>query len=115
MLKTLLNSKIHRATVTEANLDYIGSITIDTQLMKEAGLDENEQVHVLNINNGNRFVTYVIPGEPGVICINGAAAHLAKKDDLVIICSYIQIKDEDVKKHKPKVVLVDHENKILRT
>ncbi len=116
MLKTVLNSKIHRATVTEANLDYIGSITIDEDLMDSAGIAINEQVHVLNIANGNRFVTYAIPGDrdSGVICINGAAAHLAKEEDLVIICSYAQVDAKEMQEHKPTVVLVDHENKMLK-
>lgn len=116
MLKTVLNSKIHRAIVTEANLEYIGSITIDEDLMDQADLDLNEQVHVLNISNGSRLVTYVIAGErgSGVICINGAAAHLTKEDDLVIICSYVQCDAKEIKKHKPTVLLVDHENKLIQ-
>lgn len=116
MLKTVLNSKIHRATVTEANLDYIGSITIDEDLMEYAGIGINEQVHVLDINNGNRLVTYAIPGErgSGYICINGAAAHLVTEGDLVIICSYVQVDAQEVKKHQPKIVLVDQENKVLQ-
>lgn len=116
MLKTILNSKIHRATVTEANLDYIGSITIDRNLMEAAGVCENEQVHVLNIANGNRFITYVIPGERGQgdICINGAAAHLAKEGDLVIICSYAQLDATELEKHQPTVILVDGKNKAVQ-
>jgi aspartate 1-decarboxylase len=88
MQRTLLNSKIHRATVTQADLNYVGSITVDRDLMDSVGLIENEQVHVLDITNGNRLTTYVIEGErgSGIIAINGAAAHLVKVGDLVIIC-----------------------------
>lgn len=116
MQKTILNSKIHRATVTEANLDYIGSITIDEDLMDRSEIQVNEQVHVLNITNGNRFITYAIPGErgSGVICINGAAAHLAKEKDLVIICSYVQLTKEELAEHEPTVVLVDESNKEVK-
>ena len=95
----LLKSKIHRATVTEANLDYIGSISIDKNLMAAANLIEYEQVHVLNVSNGNRLITYVIPApkNSGEICINGAAAHLATTGDLVIIVSYCILNEEEGK------------------
>lgn len=114
MLRTILNSKIHRATVTECNLDYVGSVTIDEDLMDQSDIKINEQVHVLDINNGNRFVTYAIPGArgSGVICINGAAAHLVKEQDLVIICSYVQLNEQEFEQHQPTVLLVDESNKV---
>lgn len=113
MLKTVLNSKIHRALVTECDLDYVGSITIDRELMDAVGLVENEQVHVLDINNGNRLTTYVIEGErgSGVIGINGAAARLVSKGDLVIICAYAQVNEEELSNHKPQILLVDEFNR----
>jgi len=111
-MRTMMKSKIHRATVTDANIDYEGSITIDRDLMDAADIVEYEQVHVLNINNGARFTTYVIEGErgSGQICLNGAAARLAVKGDLVIIITYTQIADEDLKNYKPVIVLVDENN-----
>jgi len=114
MQRTFLNSKIHRAKVTQADLDYVGSITIDRDLMDAVGLFENEQVHVLDINNGNRLTTYVIEGQrgSGIIGINGAAAHLIKPDDLVIICSYVQLNEVEMVNHKPRVALVDEKNRI---
>lgn len=114
MLKTMLSSKIHRATVTECDLDYVGSITIDRDLMDAAGLLENEQVQVLDITNGNRLTTYVIEGErgSGVIGINGAAAHLVQQGDLVIICSYVQLNEIELENYKPTIVLVDEKNQI---
>lgn len=113
MLKTVLNSKIHRALVTECDLDYVGSITIDRELMEAVGLVENEQVHVLDINNGNRLTTYVIEGAPGsgVIGINGAAARLVSKGDLVIICAYAQVNEEELRDHRPQILLVDEFNR----
>lgn len=112
MLRTLLKSKIHRATVTDANLDYVGSITIDATLMKAADLVEHEQVHVLDITNGARLETYVITGEPGsgVIAINGAAAHLVHPGDLVIVASYAALTPEEVAGWEPTVVHVDDRN-----
>lgn len=112
----MLYSKIHRARVTDANLNYVGSITIDSFLAKEAGLLENMKVEVLNVNNGERFSTYVILGEAnsGVICLNGAAARKVQKDDIVIIVAYAHVKEEDLKAHKPKIILVDENNKIKR-
>ncbi len=114
MLKTILNSKIHRAVVTHCDLNYVGSITIDRDLMDAAGLIENEQVHVLDITNGNRLTTYVIEGErgSGVIGINGAAAHLVRENDLVIICAYAQLNENEIATHKPRIVLVDKHNHI---
>ena len=110
----VLKSKIHRATVTDANLDYIGSITLDEKLIQAAGLHEYEKVHVLNITNGSRLETYVIKGEfgSGEICINGAAAHLVNKGDLVIIASYCLLDTDELKSFKPSIIHVDKNNKI---
>lgn len=113
MLRTLLKSKIHRATVTDANLHYEGSVTVDAALLELTDIAEHEQVHIYNVNNGNRLITYAIPGEPnsGTICINGAAAHLVDPGDLVIICSYAQYSDAELPEHHPKVVMVDAQNR----
>lgn len=110
----VLKSKIHRATVTDANLDYVGSISLDENLMKSAGLCEYEKVHVLNVSNGNRLETYVIKGSPGSgeVCINGAAAHLVSRGDLVIVASYCSLSRDEAKEFKPMIVLVDEKNKI---
>lgn len=112
MERILLKSKIHRATVTGADLNYEGSISIDTELMKAADLVEFEKVDVYNISNGERFSTYVINGKKGEIGLNGAAARLVQKGDLIIIASYSHYTDEEVKAHKPKLVFVDDENSI---
>lgn len=111
-LLSICKSKIHRATVTEANLDYVGSITIDEDLMERSGIVENELVHVWNVSNGNRFETYAIPGErgSGIICVNGAAAHLAKAGDKVIVVSFA-LTDEQI---TPKMILVDDQNRYVR-
>jgi len=111
-LLSICKSKIHRATVTEANLDYVGSITIDEDLMDRAGLKKGELVHVWNVSNGRRFETYAIPAprRSGTICVNGAAAHLATRGDKVIIVSFV-LTDEDI---TPKMILVDDENKFVR-
>ncbi|MBN4056692.1 aspartate 1-decarboxylase [bacterium AH-315-J21] len=116
MILTMCKCKIHRATVTEANLDYVGSITIDETLMKAAGLLEFEQVSVANITNGERFETYVIKGEAdsGVICINGAAAHKATRGDLIIIIAYAQFEESEAKKYVPRFVFVDAENRQVK-
>ena len=108
-LISLIKSKIHRATVTEANLDYIGSITIDRDLMERADLVPGERVHVWNVANGQRFETYTMPGErgSGVICVNGAAAHRVRKGDKVIIVSFVMT-DERI---EPRMILVDEENR----
>ena len=113
-MRTMLKSKIHRARVTDANIDYEGSISIDTKLMKAANIIPFEQVHVLNINNGARFTTYAIEGGEGTgeICLNGAAARLAVKNDLVIIITYTQVPEEELKNYKPSIVLVDEKNRI---
>ena len=106
MLLTILKSKIHRAKVTQADLNYVGSITIDEELLKQSGINEYEQVDVVDINNGNRLTTYAISGKPGsgIICLNGAAARLVSEGDLVIIMSYAQMTREELKEHKPTVV-----------
>lgn len=112
MYRTLMKSKIHRATVTEANLNYVGSITIDELLMEQADLVENEKVQIVNNNNGARLETYVIPGPraSGVICLNGAAARLVQPGDNVIIISYGEYSPEEVRSHKPTVVFVNEHN-----
>ncbi len=116
MLLNMLKGKIHRATVTQAELDYIGSITIDSDLMEGAGILEYEKVQIVDCNNGNRFETYVIAGEAGsgIICLNGAAAHMVDVGDKVIIMCYWQLTPEEVEANKPNVVFVDENNKISR-
>lgn len=116
MQRMMLKSKIHRATVTDANLDYEGSVAIDEALMEAAGIYEFEQVHIYDINNGSRLTTYAIKGErnSGVISINGAAAHLAKKGDLVIIASYSVLDEEEARKHSPVLVYVDKKNSVKK-
>ena len=115
MIIKALKSKIHRATVTKADLDYVGSISIDAALMKESNLLPFEHVHVLNITNGNRLETYVIeaPANSGMICINGAAAHLVSPKDLVIIVSYCEIEHSKLPSFNPSIIHVDEENKIV--
>jgi aspartate 1-decarboxylase len=115
MFRTMMKAKIHRATVTDANLDYHGSITIDEALLEKAGMIPYEQVDIYNITNGERFTTYAIKGprDSGVICINGAAAHKAKKGDLVIIVSYAMFEEKELVNFEPKVVFVDRENKMM--
>ena len=110
----MLKAKIHRATVTQADLHYEGSITIDSDLLEASGILPYEQVDVLNITNGNRFTTYAIVGEAGsgIIGINGAAAHLAGPDDLVIICAYARFEEDAAKTHDPVVIMVDENNKV---
>ena len=114
-MRNMLKSKIHRATVTDANINYEGSITIDKKLLREADILPYEQVHVLNVNNGARFTTYAIEGEEGKgdICLNGAAARLAVKGDIVIIITYTNINEEDLKNYKPKIVHVNRNNEIV--
>ncbi|MDY3971604.1 MAG: aspartate 1-decarboxylase [Clostridia bacterium] len=111
---TMLKGKIHRATVTQAELDYVGSITVDTALLKAAGILEYEKVQIVDINNGERFETYTIAGEEnsGVICLNGAAARCVQKGDKIIIMAYCNMDAEEAKMHKPTVVFVDGDNKI---
>jgi aspartate 1-decarboxylase len=116
MNRTMCKSKIHRATVTGADLNYVGSITIDPVLMEAADLLEYEQVAVVNVNNGARFETYVIPGVPGrgEICLNGAAARLAHPGDKVIVISYAQYNEEELERYRPVFIFVDEQNRIAR-
>jgi aspartate 1-decarboxylase len=114
MRLTLLKSKIHRATVTEADLNYEGSISIDPVLCEAAHLHEFERVEIYNCNNGARFATYVIHGKPGQICLNGAAARQVHKGDLVIIACYGEVEDTEAHTHQPRLVFVDLENKIKK-
>lgn len=112
MRRRLLKSKIHRATVTQADLHYEGSITVDADLLDEADILEHEQVDVLNIGNGHRLTTYAIAGPrgSGTVCINGAAAHLVSEGDMVIIVSYADYEEADLADHQPRVILVDRNN-----
>lgn len=109
---TMLKAKIHRATVTDADLNYEGSISICEDLIKASGLLLYEKVDIYNVNNGARFSTYVIKGKKGKICLNGAAARHVQKGDLVIICAYCGVEAESAKTHKPQVVFVDEKNRI---
>lgn len=115
MLRTMFKSKIHRATVTEANLDYVGSITIDSDLLAAADMLEYEQVAVVNVTTGARFETYTIagPAGSGVVCLNGGAARLAHPGDLVIIITYAQMDEAELAGYKPTVVMVDAQNRIV--
>mgnify|MGYP001575145473 CR=1 FL=1 len=116
MQRVMLKSKIHRATVTDANVDYEGSVAIDESLMEAAGIFEFEQVHIYDISNGNRLTTYAIKAErgSGTISINGAAAHLAKKGDLVIIATYSVYEDKEAERHAPALIYVDGKNSIRK-
>ena len=116
MLRMMCKSKIHRATVTGADLNYKGSITIDPELMEAADLMEYEQVHVVDIDNGARFETYVIPGTPGEgeICLNGAAARLVQPGDKVIVISYAQYSEAELAEHRPVFIFVDEQNRLHR-
>ena len=116
MLRTVMGGKIHRATVTQADLHYVGSVTIDEDLLEAAGIVEGEQVHIVDISNGARLETYTIAGErgSGVIGINGAAAHLVDTGDLVIIISYRMGTDAEIAEHTPQVVHVDTQNHIIQ-
>ena len=116
MTVTMLKGKIHRAVVKQAELNYVGSITIDPKLMEAAGILEYEQVQIVDVENGNRFETYTIDGEPGsgMICLNGAAARQVQVGDHVIIMAYCQMDAKETADHKPKVVFVDEENHISR-
>jgi aspartate 1-decarboxylase len=114
MYRTMMNAKIHRARVTEANLNYVGSVTIDEYILEQVGILPNEKVQIVNNNNGARIETYVIPGErhSGVICLNGAAARLVQKDDVVIIISYAVISNDELSTHKPTVAIMNERNEI---
>ncbi len=116
-MRTMLKSKIHRAHVTETNINYAGSITIDKKLMEEADILPSEQVHVLNLNNGARFTSYATEGkrDSGEICLNGAAARLAIKGDITIILSYCYVDDDEARNFIPKLVYVDANNAITET
>ena len=115
MRRTLLKSKIHRATVTDADLHYVGSITLDPHLMEAADLLVHEKVEIYNISNGERFATYAIEGEPGAgeVILNGAAAHKASTGDMVIICCYSDYEEAEAQAHRPDVVFVDGANRIV--
>ena len=115
MLRTMMTSKIHRATVTQADLHYVGSVTVDQDLLDAANLLPGEMVHIVDIDNGARLVTYTIAGErgSGVIGINGAAAHLVHPGDLVILISYAQMEDAEARSYVPSVVHVDADNRII--
>ncbi|MFC7442084.1 aspartate 1-decarboxylase [Laceyella putida] len=115
MFRTMMKAKIHRATVTEANLNYVGSITIDEEILEKVDILPNEKVQIVNNNNGARFETYVIPGARGskVICLNGAAARLVQPGDRVIIISYALMEDQAAKRHQPVVAVLDEENNIV--
>lgn len=115
MRRTLLKSKIHRATVTDADLEYVGSMTLDPDLIESADLVVHELVHIYNITNGERFSTYVIEGQSGAgeVVLNGAAAHKASAGDLVIICSYADYEAEELATHEPTVIFVDEKNRIV--
>jgi aspartate 1-decarboxylase len=115
MMRTMFKSKIHRATVTEANLNYVGSITIASDLLEAADMLEYEQVQVVNVTTGARFETYTIagPAGSGVICLNGGAARLVQPGDLVILITYAQMTEAELRGHKPTVVLVDGQNRVV--
>lgn len=115
MFRNMMKAKLHRATVTEANLNYVGSITIDEDLLDAVDMLSNEKVQIVNNNNGARFETYIIPGKrgSGVICLNGAAARLVQEGDKVIIISYGLIGEAHVRSHQPKVAVLDETNKIV--
>ncbi|MDY4922147.1 aspartate 1-decarboxylase [Frisingicoccus sp.] len=116
MIMTMLKGKIHRATVVQAELDYVGSITIDETLMEASGISEYEQVQIVDVNNGQRFETYVIAGErnSGMICLNGAAARMVQVGDKIIIMCYCGMSPDEMEGYAPKVVFVDEENKVSR-
>lgn len=114
MLRTMMKGKIHRATVTDSNLDYQGSITVDETLLEKAAIIPYERVDVYNVTNGERFTTYAIvgPRDSGVICVNGAAAHKAKRGDIVIVVSYAAFADDELAGFQPKVAFVDGKNRV---
>lgn len=113
MHRRMLKSKIHRATVTDANLHYVGSVSLGPELLEAADILENEQVHIVDINNGARFETYAILGGPGEVCLNGAAARLVQPGDLVIVMSYADYDNDELEGYAPTVVHVDEKNQIL--
>jgi aspartate 1-decarboxylase len=115
MKRRMFLGKIHRAVVTDANLDYEGSVTIDERLLQAAGMLNHEEVHVWNLTRGSRFTSYAIAGErdSGVICVNGAAAHLTRPGDLIIIAAFAEMDDEEARRHEPRVVRVDERNRLV--
>ncbi|WP_191560987.1 aspartate 1-decarboxylase [Metabacillus idriensis] len=115
MFRTMMKGKIHRARVTEANLNYVGSITIDEDILDAVDMLPNEKVQIVNNNNGARFETYIIPGQrgSGIVCLNGAAARLVQEGDVVIIISYAMVSEEKVHGHTPKVAIMDENNQIV--
>jgi aspartate 1-decarboxylase len=117
MFRTMMKAKLHRATVTEANLNYVGSITIDEDLIDWVNMYPNEKVQIVNNNNGARLETYIIPGPrgSGVICLNGAAARLVQPGDQVIIISYAMMTEEEARKHQPRVAILNADNKIVHS
>ncbi len=117
MLRLMCKGKIHRATVTEANLNYVGSLTVDAELLELSDILPYEQVHVVNVNNGERLITYVIAGEPGsgVICLNGAAARRGQAGDIIIVIAYGYCDDTEARLLQPKIVLVDERNRPIET
>jgi aspartate 1-decarboxylase len=114
MQRSMLKSKLHRVTVTQANLDYEGSVTVDHDLLEAADILPFEEVHLWNVTNGSRLITYAMEGESGsgVICVNGAGAHLMRPGDLVIIATYTQLNTKEAKTHRPTIILVDEKNRI---
>ncbi|WP_394217366.1 aspartate 1-decarboxylase [Halobacillus trueperi] len=114
MLRTMMKAKIHRARVTEANLNYVGSVTIDQDLLDQVGILPHEKVQIVNNNNGERLETYVIAGErgSGVVCLNGAAARRVQPDDIVIIVSYAMLDEEELEEFRPKIALMDENNRV---
>ncbi|HZW68867.1 MAG TPA: aspartate 1-decarboxylase [Pseudogracilibacillus sp.] len=114
MFRTMMKSKLHRARVTQADLNYVGSITIDEDLMKEVDILPNEKVQIVNNNNGARFETYVIPGEKGsgVMCVNGAAARLVEEGDIIIVIAYAMVNDSDLSEFRPKIAIMNEDNTI---
>jgi aspartate 1-decarboxylase len=115
MRRNMFASKIHRATVTQANIDYEGSVTIDQNLMDKANMLAYEEVHVWDVDNGNRLVTYILPGprDSGTVCINGAAAHLVKVGHKVILSTFVSMEESEARKYVPRVLLVDGKNRVL--
>ena len=114
MRRFMMKSKLHRATVTETNLDYEGSLTIDTDLLEAADILPHEQVHVWDVTNGARLVTYALAGDrgSGTVCVNGAGAHLIKPGDVIIIATYTELEDAAARVHQPRVVFLDRDNKV---
>jgi aspartate 1-decarboxylase len=114
MLRTFMHSKIHRATVTGSDLNYIGSLTLSPELLEAADIGEHELVHVVNVNNGARFETYTIPGTPGAneVIVNGAAARLVQRGDKIIIITYAQLSEGEIPGHRPRVIHVDEKNRV---